>query len=280
MLQHHRLGSAAALVLAFFASAASAQTTLRYQFKEGDDLQYVVDQNMTLQLSWSVLGTDKDGNAKLRLRITHAKMSMEGITGNVNVDSSDKEPPDDAIGKIMFGVIKATGSMEMTGTMLPTGEMKDGKMSEATLKALKEIPGADKMGDMLSPDSFKTMVNSVVLPTEAVTKGKTWTHKIEAKTPFGKTMTENTYTYDGTDKTKLEKISVKPKVTIEANPDAPAKITIKSAKGTGTVLFDNKAGRVAEVSNQQTTQMSISTNGIDIDQTIEQTTTMKLKTKK
>src|SRR5204863_291446 len=115
--------------------------------------------------------------------------SMEGPTGNVAVDSNDKEAPDDQIGKIMHGVIKATGSMEMTGTMLTTGEMKDGKMSEATIKALKEVPGADKAG--LSPDSFKTMVNGVVLPAEAVTKGKTWTHKSDATTPFGKTITEN-----------------------------------------------------------------------------------------
>lgn len=294
MLQQHRLGIAA-LALAYFASAAPAQTTLRYQFKEGDDLQYVVEQkmkmtmsvmgmdietkmNMTMQLSWNVVKVDTSGNAQLKLRITHAKMSMEGITGNVNVDSNDKEPPDDQIGKIMFGVIKATGSMEMTGTMLPTGEMKDGKMSEATLKALKEVPGADKAG--LSPDSFKTMVNSVILPTEAVMKGKAWTHKSDATTQFGKTTTENTYTYDGADKTKLEKISVKPKISIEANPDAPAKIAIKSAKGNGTVLFDNKAGRIQEVTSQQTTQMSISTMGIDLDQTIEQTTTMKLKAKK
>lgn len=288
----------ALVVVSSAASVADAQTTLRYQFKEGDKLQYVIDQkmkmtmsvmgmdietkmNMTLQLSWAVLGVDKEGNAKLQLKITHAKMAMEGVTGNVAVDSSSDKEPDDPVGKLMHQVAKATGAMEMTGTLLPTGEMRNAVVSEATLKAMKNLPGAGG-GNMLSPESFKTMINNVVLPTESVTKGKTWTHKTEAKTPLGTTTTDNLFTYEGStgkEGAKLEKISIKPTVSIEANPDAPAKIKIKSSKGSGTVLFDNKAGRVVEMTNQQTTEMALNANGLDVNQTIEQTTTMRLKKK-
>jgi hypothetical protein len=286
-----------ALCTAVASSAASAQTTLRYKFKDGEKLEYVMEQkmkmtmsinnmdietkmNMSMDMSWNVVGVNSDGSAKLQMKVTRAKMSMDGPTGQVEVDSNAKNEPDDAIGKIFSQIIKATATMEMTGTMQTNGDMKDIKVSEETVKAMKNLPGADKLGDMLSPESFKSMVSNLVFPTDAVTKGKTWTNKNEAKTPIGKTITEGTYTYEGPvqkDGATLEKISIKPNIKIEPDPKAPVKIELKESKGSGQILFDNKAGRMVESTTNQVMQMQLGIAGMNINQTVDQTATMRLK---
>ncbi len=297
MLPRQRFLALAVIVSGFLAASAPAQTTLRYQFKEGDKLPYVMEQkmkmlmsimgmdietkmNMTMELSLNVVALTKDGAAKMQFKVSHAKMSMDAPTGKVEVDSKDKNEPDDQIGKILGGVVKALGAMEMSGTMLPSGEMKDVQVSEATLKALKSLPGADKLGDVTSPDSFKTMLSNLVFPTDAISKGKTWENKSETKTPFGKSTTENKYTYEGSiqkDTATLEKISVKPNIKIVPDPNAQLKINIKDTKGSGQILFDNKKGRIVESTIQQTTEMAITANSLELSQTVQQTTTLRLK---
>jgi hypothetical protein len=287
----------AVVVSAACASVAQAQTTLRYQFTEGEKLPYVLEQkmnmtmsiagmdiktkmDMTMEMSLNFLEKTKDGAAKMQIKVAHAKMTMDGPTGNVQVDSTDKEEPNDPIGKMLGGLVKGLGAMEMTATMLPTGEMKDVKVSEATLKAMKNLPGADMLGDLISPDSFKNMLGGLVFPTDAVAKGKTWNNKSEAKTALGKTTTDNTYTYEGPiqkDGATLEKFSVKPDTKIDVDPKAPVKLKVKGTKGSGQVLFDNKKGRLVETTTNQTTEMQIEAMGLTLDQTIQQTTTLRLK---
>ncbi len=286
-----------ALCAAILSSAASAQTTLRYKFKEGQKLGYVIEQkmkstasinnmdietkmNMSMDMTWNVVAVNSDGSAKMQMKVTYVKMSMDGPAGQVEVDSKQKNDPDDAIGKIFSQIVKATATMEMTGTMQAGGEMKDIKVSEETIKSMKNLPGADKLGDMLSPESFKAMVSNLVFPADAVAKGKTWTNKNTAKTPVGKTVSENTYTYEGSvqkDGVTLEKISIKPNIKIEPDPKALIKMELKDSTGTGQILFDNKAGRMVESTMNQVMQMQLSIGGMNIAQTVDQTTTMRLK---
>jgi len=284
-------------VLMLSASAAQAQTTLRYQFKEGDKLPYVMEQkmkmtmnimgmniettmDMTLNLALNVVEVNKDGSVQMQFKVNDAKMKMDGPTGKVDVSSTDKNPPDDEVGKILSQVIKAVGAMEMTGHMSATGETKNVKVSEATAKALQNVPGADKLGDGSYGESLKNMLSTLVFPTEAVDKGKTWTNKSESKTQFGNALTENTYTYEGTTEQNgatLQKISLKPSIKIEPNPNADIKVKVKDVKGSGQILFDNKIGRLIESTTTQSTEMQINAGGIDLEQRIEQTTTLRSK---
>ena len=285
------------LCTAVVTSAASAQATLRYQFKEGQKLEYVMEQkmkmtmninnmdidtkmDMTNDLLWKIISLNSDGGAKVQIKVTRAKLSMDGPTGMVQVDSDQKNEPDDAIGKLFSQIIKASAAMEMTGTMLPTGEMKDIKVSDATAKALKGIPGADKFGDVANPESLKSMMSNLVFPPDAVAKGKTWSNKNEMKTALGKTVIDNTYTYEGIvqkDGAKLDKISVKPAIKIEPDPKSPVKIEVKETKGSGQILFDNKTGRMIESTGNQTMQMQLAIAGMNLTQTIDQNTTIRLK---
>jgi hypothetical protein len=168
--------------------------------------------------------------------------------------------------------------MEFTATMLPTGEMRDIKVSEATVNAMKALPGADQAGDLTNPDHFKSMLSSIVFPAGAVVKGNMWSHLTEGKSLGGKISTEHVFTFDGPvdqEGARLDKISFKQNVKVEADPKATIKV--KSIKATGHALFDNKAGRLVECTTQQTMTGKLDVAGLPLDKTSEQTTTIRLQ---
>jgi hypothetical protein len=283
------------------ASAAQAQTTLRYKYKEGEKLEYVVDQdqkmtmnllgmdvdmkqNMVMEMTWQTIKVDADGNATAKVTMTRVRLTMEGgPLGKVQVDSTDKDEPDDPLGQIFSQVAKSVGSMEMTFTADPSGDIRDVKVSEGTIKKLKKLPGIPGGGDMFGPDSFKSIVHGSIIvpvPKEGISKDKSWSHKVEQKTGMGKMTSDTKYTYEGQiekNGVKLEKLAATPDLKIEADPNAQIKMTMKSSKGKGFALFDNKVGRIAESSSEGTMRMEIDAGGMTIDVNSTQTTTIRLK---
>jgi Family of unknown function (DUF6263) len=291
MQQLTRIGMVVILLGA--GGAVHAQTVMAYRFKEGETLHYLMEQknstkisvagadvvmnvNTTVNLAWQVLKVDQ-GNASVKIRVMHSKISLESLVGNVNVDSNDKAVPNDPIGQPLGQLNKAIAAMEITATMLPTGELKDVKVSDATVKAMQAIPGADKLGDLAHPDNFKDMISGIVFPTTTVEKGKSWSHKVETNTPAGKISADNLYTAEGTvqrDGATLEKIALTPTIKIEANPKAEMKV--KSIKASGHTLFDNKSGRIVESTVKQTKEGTVSVMGLNLNQTTDEVTTLKL----
>jgi hypothetical protein len=293
----HKLGLFVGLTV-LWTGSADAQTILRYKFKEGEKFGYVLDQKMKMStnvmgkdiemhinqwmdMSWQVLKLDKDGNAEVKVAFSGAKMSMDGPMGKVEVDSKNAKQPDDPIGKILSQTVAALAELEMTFTMDSVGEIKDIKMPEKVKNNLKALPGAEAMGDLFSDEGLKKMAQGgVVLPRDAVTKGKTWNTKADMKLQFGKIKGDIQFTYEeAVDKEgkQLEKIALKPNVTIEAAPNAPFQLKLKSQEGKGHVYFDNVAGKLAEVDSTQIMEMTVEANNLTIQQKIEQKTTMKLR---
>jgi hypothetical protein len=294
------LGIIGIVMVGGLAAPAQAQTTLRYKFSKGDKLDYLVEQKIVMKMSimgndikmdmvqkidmsWNVLSVDSDGNAKMVQKFDRFRFTMDGPTGKIDYDSKEDKLPEGPIGQLIGPIFKAMAGTEISLTMTPRGESKDVKISEEFVKKIKEtmVPG---LGDMFSEESLKQMASQggVMLPQEPVTKGKTWDQKLEVKTPLGKTIVSNAYTYDGEitrDGKKLQAINVKPSTKIESDPNAQAQVKVKSVEGKGTSYFDNSAGRIVETTSTQETDQEISANGMTIGQTINQTTTMKLQTK-
>jgi hypothetical protein len=284
----------AVLLFAGATPASNAQTTLRYQFKEKDKLDFVVDQktkstanlmgadivsHMTaeINLSWEVLKIEQ-GSAQVRIKGSRSRMSLDSLVGVVEVDSNNKDAPRDAAGKMLAQMNRVFATMEITATMLPTGEMKDVKVSEATVKAMKAIPSADMFGDLAHPDNFKDLLGGLVLSAQPASKGMSWTLKTESQSPEGKISTEHVFTLEDTiDRggVTLEKISLKPITKVVADPKAMIKVS--SIRSQGVAFFDNKAGRLVESTIQQTKKGKIDVMGLTLDNTSEQTTTIRLK---
>jgi hypothetical protein len=286
-----------------FAGAAPAQTTLRFKFKEGEKFEYVsnLDQkmsmsvggqdidmkfNMVMDMRWETIKIDDQGKARAKVVVSRVKLSLEGgPLGMIEVDSKSKDEPDNPIGQIFDKMVKALGGAEMLFTADSTGDVTDAKMSEDAVKKLKDIPGADKLGgDMLGPDSVKSMIEGSMLipfPKDAISKGKDWSKKQDVKTAMGRMTGMNKYVYEGTiekNGKKLEKIAVKTEdMKIEPAGNQPLKAKLKSNNTKGYLLFDNTTGRIAEASNEGVIEMEIDILGMTIAQTITQNQTMRLK---
>jgi hypothetical protein len=282
--------------------AAQAQTKLRYKFKDGDKLEYVVDMNqkmamtvlgmdidmttaMAIEMTWQTLKVDDMGNAEAKVTIGRVKMTVEGgPIGKIEIDSKENSDPGDVVGQMFAGMVKAMASMDMSFKIDTTGEMTDIKVSEATLKKLKKLPAIGGFGnDMFGPDAFKSIVQGsiiVPLPKEEISKGKSWTQKSDQKSSIGRVVGEAKYTYDGVVEKggkKLDKLLVKPDVKIEPSDNAQIKLKVKNGSGKGAALFDNQAGRIAEASSETTMQMEIEAGGQTIDANTTQTITLRMK---
>jgi hypothetical protein len=290
---------ALALASLTLVGAAGAQTTLRYQFKEGEKLPYSLeqDQKMTMKfggmdidmkvklvfdVTMNTLKVDSKGTAQVKATIGRVKMTMDGTTGMATIDSEDKTEPTDPIGQIMAPVIKGLANLEMTYTMDPSGTATNVAFSEASLKKLKELGDVNKLvGDMFSPDSLKsTLASGFVLPAEPVEKGKSWTQKTNEKSSIGKLTGETKYTYDGeVEKSgkKLARILSMPTLKIEADPNAPLKMNVKESTGKGTILFDNSTGRLVESTTEVKMKVEMEVANMAIPGTVVVTTTQRLK---
>ncbi|HEV3082447.1 MAG TPA: DUF6263 family protein, partial [Gemmataceae bacterium] len=236
------------LVLGLVVSAgpAEAQTTLRYKFKEGEKFGYTLDQKIKMttslmgrdfevhknhmaDMTWQVLKVDKEGAGQIKLTFTRVKMDMDSPQGKVEVDSKKPRELTDPAGKVLSQVVSILGSLELTFTMEPTGEIKDLVLPEQVKTSLKNLPGAEGMGDLFSDEGLKKLVHGgIVLPKEAVSQGKTWKQNVDMKLPMGRIKGDLQFTYEGPeekDGKKLEKIGVKPDYKIESAPDSPVQVT-------------------------------------------------------
>src|SRR5947209_537839 len=96
----------AAAILGLAAVPAQAQVTLRYKFKEGEQLHYEMQQNMDMKMNiagndiamkmhqqmdmtWKIAKVDADGKAQLAQRIDSIRMTMDTPMGKVEYDSKD-----------------------------------------------------------------------------------------------------------------------------------------------------------------------------------------------
>ncbi len=296
-----RIVVVAALVTALVAAqSAHAQTTLRYKFKDGEKLNYIMDQkmsmkmsvmgqdidmsvNQTIDISWNVKEV-KDGKAKMTQKFERFRFNMDGgPTGKIAFDSKDPKEPEGPIGQIMGPMLKALAGMEVSMTMDEQGEISEVKVPPDLVNLMKKAGGAPGM-DMFSEDGIKKMLaqGGMVLPKDAVTKGKTWAQKVDQKTPIGTMKLNNEYTYEGStekDGRRLEQVAMKPAMAIEADPNAPITIKMKESVGKGSAYFDNASGRLVEMSMTQNMEMDIAAGGQNISQRMNQVVTLKLQEK-
>lgn len=294
------LARLALTLLGLLPQALQAQTSLRYQFKEGQKISYVLDQqmkmsmnvmgneitmnmNQVIDLEWKFLRVDKDGKAKMSQTFDRIRFTMEGgPMGKFTYDTKDDKDPDDPVGKALVPVFKAMVGSEFTLEMDSRGHLSEVKVPKKLTDALQDAPGAEAVGQMFSQEGFKSMIEQtgLILPETAISKGHTWMQKMETKNPFGVMKTETTLTYEGQETrngVKLEQIAVKPKATFVADAGAPVSLKITNQDIKGMASFDNATGKLHETTTKQTMEMEVSAGGMTFNQKIEQTLTLKLR---
>lgn len=310
---HVIVAAVVAIVVFGAASKSQADEKLRWKFEVGEKLDYTMVQDMTMAVSggavgqlntnmhqemmmtWDVLGVDeKTGDAVIKQKFNQIKMKVASPIGGFEYDTSSDAAPT-GLGARIAPMYKAMTKGDFEITMTSRGEVKDVKIPEEVLTALKSSPGAAAMGDIATEKGFKEMISkgALVLPENTPSKGESWTTTVALNAQGGgKQTVETKYTYEGTkevDGVTYAVIKPELKMMIDnpaegseaADPKpqpAPVKTTSKIAEQSsdGEVLFNIEKGRLYSTTLQQKVTIDASAAGQTMQQKIDQKIDVKV----
>jgi Family of unknown function (DUF6263) len=282
-----------ALVFLCEVSPSLAQEELRWKFHEGEKLDYNMIQDMTIgtlggplgaqnvtmhqemAMTWEVVGVNSDGDAVIRQKFERIKMKMAlpGLGGFEYDTDSDEAPAGPAA--MLAPMYKKMTESEFELTMTSRGEIKEVKIPDDVLAALRNSPGAQALGEMATPEGFKKMIaqGALVLPEKAPKPDDEWSTKVEVNNPMaGKQVIETTYKYVGTKDVEDVKYAVfEPtlKMTFEGTEQVQMKVSEQESGG--EILFDIAAGRLHSTKLEQNVTIDVTVGGQTIQQKIDQT---------
>lgn len=274
------------------ATAASAQTKLRWNLKKGEKFQFITlqemkmtvtvqgrkintDMNMNLYSSWTVGEKNEAGASQVTQTIDRMAMKMTSPLLNFNYDSADKEEPQGLAKQIgtAFGAVVGAG---LQFRISPEGDISDTKFEEKAAAALKKNPLTAQVASMFSEDGLRQMIGQLgaKFPTKGVKKGDTWTETMEQDVAgIGKMKTTMKFTYQGTasvEGSALEKISFTMNIdTGQFKGPGGATIKIKDQSSKGVLYFDNQRGHFTSSTIEQQMTMETSIGGQTFDQNID-----------
>jgi len=303
MLRLRRFALAAlalAVVGTLAPSSARAQATsgLRWKFKEGQTLRYLLSQNTTSSISvggqsidntieqafevtWKVKSVKADGSAEMVQVFDRAKMSMDSVLGQFAVDTNEEKDPEGpaaALGQVFRALVGGEATMVMS----PLGQVQEFKLPAKAVEALKNVPQVPGSPKMLSEESFKGIVEqaTLVLPGKPLKAGETWTSKREQpQPPVGTILIDSTYTFKGPDEKDkaLDRIDLKSTLDLKVNPDFPVVVKIRKQDVGGTILFDREGGFLKNSKVDQKLDLGLEAMGQDIDQESKTTIAITLR---
>lgn len=288
-----------AAMLAGPAAAAPAAEVLRWKFKPGETLKFSVEQKVvmstkqaeierkstrthTLDFTWKVLSVDASGEAEITHRIERIRLkSEEPPLAAFDFDSASTGPPQPGF-EGPTRELKSQVGAEFTFRMKPDGEITDIKLSEETLKHLRET-APEGAAEAITEKSIKDSLiqaSPPAFPQEAIEPGKTWSAKpARVPLPFAVLVMDKTYTYQGSDarSPNLQLVGIEISAKTEPIENADIKAAIRKQEGKGALTLDSEAGKVVSVRMNQKFEMAITFMGQTVDQTTEMNSTMTLK---
>jgi hypothetical protein len=293
------IAALAAFLIGARGREARSQEILRWKLKAGDVLKYKTEQKevlsvkgstlrerkqtriQTIHYSWSVKQVSNDGLAEILQRVDRLSMRVEAppfmpFEFDSTKPEADVPEPFEAEAR----QLKATIGAEFLFKMRPSGEIADIKISEATLKKLRDaLPAPDAAGQAaLSEQGLKDMLmqsSPPPFPQTPLEPGKSWSSKpAKLSVPQGSLVMDKVFTFQGPDPKdpKLMLIGMEGRVALEPGENVTAKI--RAQEGKGSLVFDTEAGRIVNSRGTQKTEMLMSSMGQEIDQTTEMTSTM------
>lgn len=277
------LALAATLALVFVADA-QAQAPLRWKFKQGEDLNYILDRGMegkinfsgaeiefklglTMDVTWKVTEVASSGTASVAQTIDRVQMKLDSpLFGSMEYDSADPNSTAGPIQPMIEGMLGQTFQLKVTAA----GKVEEVKLPEKLSETFAEAgqgrgqAGLGIGGNMFSERGVKELIEESVLPLPegAPVKGATWKRKFDNEIKeIGVQSTETTFSYVGTEKVdgkELVKIEGKTELTFEPAQDPKGELEITTQEGSSVIYFDATAGRVVKSEGKQTTAIELS----------------------
>lgn len=281
-------------VLLVSGSQASAQKVLRWQFKQGEKLQYVRTQDRViltmsgedkikqtvLRVTTVTLAVDQvnaDGSARITQTIDRVQVKQTTPAGDIDYDSSSDKKHEGRAAQLANSLRPLIGA-EFSYKLSPQGEVSDVKISDKTRKEVEKAPAA--IAQVVNEEALKLLVPTLPLPRDADAAGKTWQDKIKfSDTLIGTRHITVTYKYEGSEKKpegEVVRISTSSTFTLEAAPDAKIKMHIKDNTTKGVVHFDPGKGRMLLREEKGDLKSTITQGDRSFDQQTQTTETVQL----
>jgi hypothetical protein len=293
------------------AGIARADNTLRWKFKEGDTLNYVMDRETDMKIdlsgslieiksgmifdtSWKVKSVDKDGAASIEQTVDRIQMKMDSpLGGGLDYDSKKPGSGQGQIWDMMGPMIESLVGQTFTLKATATGQVSDITMPEKVTEALAKQQGGGGgggrrggggMGGMmggLTENSIKEMITRsiVPLPEKAVTPDIKWSQSFtEDMRGAGTKKTEVTYSTSektSTEGHEIQKIAAKSDITFEPAEESQVDIEIEEQEGDMTIYFDVNAGRTLKAEGVQKQTIAITAPNREITQEVEEKVTVR-----
>lgn len=277
---------------------ARAAKTFRWKLSPGESFRVQMTQNMkttvkragndvnssnemVMQMTWRVEKVNDDGTVNVAQTIDRIKMAVDMPgQGQVKYDSDSPEAPEAdgaMLGNMFRDMLGPMVGARIVQTMNTRGEILDVRIDEEVLASLESNP---MMKQMFSEESFKEMAGkgAAVFPQAAIEEGHAWKIAAEINNPAGKMKADTSYVYQGEEERDgriLDRFRVDLILAFAEDAGMPGmKIKLKDQDCSGTMYFDNRAGRLVETQITQKMTMEVDMGGQQMDQAIE--TTMRL----
>ncbi|HVU90289.1 MAG TPA: DUF6263 family protein [Pirellulales bacterium] len=296
------------------AGTARGDNTLRWKFKEGDTLNYVMDRETDMKIdlsgslievksgmifdtSWKVKSVDADGTATIEQTVDRIQMKMDSPLGG-GLDYDSKKPGSgtgqiwDMMGPMIESLVGGTFTLKATAT----GQVSDIKLPEKVAEHLAKQQGGGGgggggrrgggggLGGMmggLSENSIKEMITRsiVPLPEKPVTPDVKWSQSF-AEEMRGAGVKKTEVTYSTSEKTsaeghEIQKIAAKSDITFEPAEQSQVDIEIEEQEGDMTIYFDVNTGRTVKAEGVQKQVIAITAPNREITQEVEEKVTVR-----
>ncbi len=303
------ISAALVMLLGLAVQAPAQEVTLKWEFQKDkpiyQELTTVTKQTMkvmgmditqnntqTFIFSWTPKEQDATKNWIITQKLIAVKMNTEigGVTTSYDSTATGTQATNNALGEFF----KALVGSEFKITLTP--ELKIIKIEgrdEFVSKLVRANPTMEAiLKQILGDEALKQMADPAfaAIPNKPVKKGDTWERKLNLNMgPIGTYDTTNTYTYEGVDSSKLEKIKVDTKLKyIAPGPAAAGSLPFKikagteltSKSATGTVYFDNTKHRLdhsdMKLNLEGKLEIDVGGTSTEVNLNMDQTTTVKI----
>jgi hypothetical protein len=284
--------SAMMVVVSAVASAAGADTKLRWKFAKGEKLGYALSQKTSVSMeatgkkmetsftqaadmTWEVKEIDKEGNALMVQTIDRFRFRMTVQGKEIELDTAKAEDPPgapEAMTKLFRALVGSPFTMKIT----PRGEIRDFKVPARVLEAFKTAgPDGAMFG---SEENLRNMAGQslVPFPEAAVAPGKSWNIVRKLPMQFGTMVMDIKYTLEAAT-SPIENIGIEVKATVEPKEGVPVEVKVTSQDAKGHFRFDNSAGVLTKSDLVQKMSMTVTISGQQFPQDVETTTKFELK---
>jgi len=292
------------------AATARGENTLRWKFKTGDTLNYVMDREtemkmdlsgslieiktgMVFDTSWKVKSVAADGTAELEQTVDRIQMKMDSPFAQLDYDSSKPGSGEGQAWEMIGPTIEALVGQTFTLKATATGTVTDITLPEKVKAQFDKASGGEGggrrrggggMGGMMggfSESSVKEMITRsiVPLPEKAVTPDVSWKQSFEEKM-MGAGVKKTEVTYSTSEKSSAEghevqKIAAKNEITFEPAEESQVDVEIEEQEGGMAIYFDVESGRTLKAEGKQKQVIAITAPNREIVQEVEETVTVR-----